>query len=136
MVTHNDQAWQRLFLIEHVESGQELNAIAPETFTLPTFGPRLRDLSCQIHYGRGAVILKGLQPDKYDSKSNIILFAGLSSWIGDQRGRQGAQNDVLSKSLCIGSHFLVLTFGLKHTFTAPATNQSKILDLGFPTMAW
>jgi hypothetical protein len=81
-----------------IEPTSDLNTISPDTFRLPSLGPKLRSLSWEIHEGKGAVIIKGLQPDKYCLKDNIVIFAGLSSYIGDQRGRQSAQNDVLSAS--------------------------------------
>ncbi|KAI1500272.1 hypothetical protein F5X99DRAFT_410263 [Biscogniauxia marginata] len=77
-------------------SGRELNDINRDTFQLPILGQKLRRLSWDLHERTGAVILKGLQPDKYSTLDNIMLFAGLASYIGDQRGRQSAQNDVLT----------------------------------------
>ena len=65
-------------------------------FSLPTLRPRLRSISKAIHLGRGLAIIKGLDPDKYSLKENIILFAGLSSYIGDKRGSQGPEFDLLS----------------------------------------
>ena len=65
-------------------------------FLLPTLGPRLRSTSEDVHLGRGLAIIKGLDPDKYSLKENIILFAGISSYIGDKRGSQGPECDLLS----------------------------------------
>ena len=66
------------------------------TFPLPTLRPQLRSISKDVHRGRGLAIIKGLDPDKYSLKENIILFAGLSSYIGDKRGSQGPECDLLS----------------------------------------
>ena len=49
-----------------------------------------------MHFGRGLAIIAGLDPDKYSLKESIILFAGLSSYIGDRRGSQGPELDILS----------------------------------------
>ena len=77
-------------------SGLGLNKISPQTFQLQSLGTQLRHISLRIHEGVGAVIFKGLQPDKYSSRDNAIIFAGIASYIGDQRGAQSSQNDVLS----------------------------------------
>ncbi|KAJ8132881.1 hypothetical protein O1611_g749 [Lasiodiplodia mahajangana] len=77
-------------------SGRGFNDINRDTFPLPALGKNLRQLSQNLHELAGAVILKGLQPSKYGLSDNIILFAGLASYIGDQRGRQSAYNDVLT----------------------------------------
>lgn len=74
----------------------DLNDISISTFPLPTLWPRLRSISKGVHLGRGLAIITGLDPDRYSLKENIILFAGLSSYIGDKRGSQGPELDVLS----------------------------------------
>ena len=75
--------------------------ISQSTFPLPKLGPILRTKSADIHDGKGAVVIRGLDPEKYSLRTNIIMFAGLSSYIGDQRGLQSAMYDVLSKSSTI-----------------------------------
>jgi hypothetical protein len=45
------------------------------------------------------VIIKGLQPERYSLEDSVIIFAGLSSYVGDQRARQSAHNDMISKSI-------------------------------------
>ncbi|KAK8016863.1 hypothetical protein PG993_015052 [Apiospora rasikravindrae] len=73
-----------------------LNELSPGTFPLPNLGYKLREVSKTIHEGRGAAIIKGLCPSDYTMEDNIIMFAGLSSYVGDQRGRQSALGDVLT----------------------------------------
>ncbi|KAL2066451.1 hypothetical protein VTL71DRAFT_2522 [Oculimacula yallundae] len=75
------------YLIPQRYLSQDLSA--PDTW------PKLRALSLEIHEGKGTIIVKGLQPDNYSLKDNIMIFAGLSSYIDDQRGSQSAQNDVM-----------------------------------------
>lgn len=77
-------------------SERSLNDLSPETFPLPTLGSRLRSLSRELHEESGAVILKGINPDKQSLRDNIVAFAGVSSYIGDQRGSQSSENDVLT----------------------------------------
>ncbi|KAF7528501.1 hypothetical protein PCG10_000345 [Penicillium crustosum] len=65
-----------------------LGHINQSTFPLPTLRPVLRDLSKEIHTGRGFVVLRGLRIDDYSREENIIIYAGVSSHIGNIRGRQ------------------------------------------------
>ena len=74
-----------------------LDNISPETFPLPTLGPFLRSVATEVHEGRGLVILKGLDPDKYCTVDNVALYVGITSYIGRKRGVQGIERDYLSK---------------------------------------
>ncbi|OGE56231.1 hypothetical protein PENARI_c003G04140 [Penicillium arizonense] len=65
-----------------------LGHINQSTFPLPTLRPTLRDLSKEIHTGRGFVVLRGLRIDEYSREDNIIIYTGVSSHIGSIRGRQ------------------------------------------------
>ncbi|KAJ6120974.1 hypothetical protein N7523_005254 [Penicillium sp. IBT 18751x] len=65
-----------------------LGHISDSTFPLPTLHPVLRDLSKEIHTGRGFVVLRGLRIDDYSREDNIMIYAGVSSHIGNIRGRQ------------------------------------------------
>ncbi|PLB44090.1 Clavaminate synthase-like protein [Aspergillus steynii IBT 23096] len=59
-----------------------------ETFQLPTLRPVLRGLSRDLHLGRGFFVLRGLRVDQYSREENIIIYAGVSSHVGNIRGRQ------------------------------------------------
>ncbi|KAF2732073.1 Clavaminate synthase-like protein [Polyplosphaeria fusca] len=72
------------------------NDISRVTFPLPTLGPRLRAISADLHRGSGLAILKNLQPDKYTPWENMVLYAGIASYIGDVRGTQSGSNHVLT----------------------------------------
>ncbi|KAG0155044.1 hypothetical protein PDIDSM_617 [Penicillium digitatum] len=65
-----------------------LGHINQSTFPLPTLRPVLRHLSKEIHTGRGFVVLRGLRIDDYSREKNVIIYTGLSSHIGNIRGRQ------------------------------------------------
>jgi hypothetical protein len=65
-----------------------LGYINESTFPLPTLRPILRDLSKEIHHGRGFFVLRGLRIDDYSREDNTIIYAGVSSHIGNIRGRQ------------------------------------------------
>jgi alpha-ketoglutarate-dependent taurine dioxygenase len=62
--------------------------ISKETFPLPTLHLELRRLSSELHNGHGFFVIRGLDVDKYTRKENIIIYAGISSHIAPQRGRQ------------------------------------------------
>lgn len=49
----------------------------------------MRNLSKEIHNGRGFVVIRGLRIDNYSREDNIIIYTGLSTHIGSIRGRQG-----------------------------------------------
>ncbi|KAJ5682388.1 hypothetical protein N7462_005553 [Penicillium macrosclerotiorum] len=65
-----------------------LGYINESTFPLPNLRPVLRDLSKEIHNGRGFFVLRGLRIDAYSREENIIIYTGVSSHIGSIRGRQ------------------------------------------------
>ncbi|KAJ5247595.1 hypothetical protein N7468_002578 [Penicillium chermesinum] len=68
--------------------GKPLGYITQSTFPLPTLHPVLRELSKEIHNGRGFVVIWGLRIDNYSREDNIAIYTGLSSHIGSIRGRQ------------------------------------------------
>ncbi|PYH97867.1 putative TfdA family oxidoreductase [Aspergillus ellipticus CBS 707.79] len=63
-------------------------AIDQSTFPLPTLHQRLREQSNELHLGRGFFVLRGLRVDNYSREDNIIIYAGISSHVGNIRGRQ------------------------------------------------
>ncbi|KAF2757568.1 Clavaminate synthase-like protein [Pseudovirgaria hyperparasitica] len=48
----------------------------------------LRGCSKRLHTDTGLIVLRGLDPDKYSEADNMIMYAGLTSHIGDRRGIQ------------------------------------------------
>lgn len=71
--------------------------MSKELFPLPTLGPQLESLSRDLHCGRGLAILRGLDPKKYSALDNVLLFTGLASHIGEQRGCQDRFGNMLSQ---------------------------------------
>lgn len=70
--------------------------ISPETFPLPTLGPILKDLSRELHTGRGFFVLKTIPVDSYSREDNILIYAGVSSYVGTKRGVQDIGDSVLA----------------------------------------
>jgi hypothetical protein len=79
--------------------------INPHNFPLPTLGPRLRKATEVIHdQNTGVVLFRGLDPSLYSRKSNVIIHAGLASYIGEKRampGSGGGDRTVLREFCCI-----------------------------------
>ncbi|KAL4962027.1 TauD/TfdA family dioxygenase [Aspergillus stella-maris] len=65
--------------------------ISQATFPLPAVGPALRRLSKELHSGRGFFVIRGLPIDKYTANETVLLYTGISSYIGSLRGRQDSQ---------------------------------------------
>ncbi|KAK1725131.1 TfdA family taurine catabolism dioxygenase TauD [Colletotrichum acutatum] len=70
-----------------------LGHINQESFPLPKLHPELRKLSYELHNGHGFFVIRGLRVDEHTREDNIIIYAGLSSHIAPQRGRQDRQYD-------------------------------------------
>lgn len=73
-----------------------LGLISRSTFPLPTLGKALGDLSREIHTGRGFSVVRGIPVDSYSREDNVIIYAGVSSYIGSSRALQDANGGVLS----------------------------------------
>lgn len=50
-----------------------------------------------IHSGQGVAILRGLQPSGYSLEENVIVYAGVASYIGETRGQQDSDGNVLGE---------------------------------------
>ncbi|KAM6494497.1 hypothetical protein JOM56_010858 [Amanita muscaria] len=75
--------------VKHFRSlGKPLGHLSPSTFPLPTLGPVLRDLSKELHSGRGFFVLRTIPVDNYTREDNIVVYAGVSSYVGELRGVQ------------------------------------------------
>jgi len=81
------------------KKGLELDGdeVDRSTFPLPTLGPKLEQLARDIHSGKGFGCVSGLDPVYYSSEDNVIIFLGISSYIGEKRGVQSDQGEMLSQ---------------------------------------
>lgn len=70
--------------------------MSPDTFQLPSLGPRLRDLGEDIYLGRGIVLLRGLRPERFCQYDNVVIYKGVTSYIAPDVGVQGPEKDSLS----------------------------------------
>lgn len=65
-----------------------LGYINQSTFPLPNLHPVFRDLSKELHLGRGFFVLCGLPVGRYPREDIIIIYDGISSHVDNTRGRQ------------------------------------------------
>ncbi|KAI1312905.1 Clavaminate synthase-like protein [Xylaria venustula] len=90
-VTEVEQALKHFLSLEL--DGSDVNR---ENFPLPILGFRLRECAINIHRGSGVCIVRGLTSEKYSAEENTIIFLGISSHIGDQRGVQSSKGAMLT----------------------------------------
>ncbi|KXX76429.1 hypothetical protein MMYC01_200183 [Madurella mycetomatis] len=69
--------------------------VSPDNFPLPTLGPKLLRVALDIHCGKGFAVVRGLKPDEYSPEDNVLIFLGISSYIGAKRGRQDEDGNML-----------------------------------------
>ncbi|KAK4214199.1 hypothetical protein QBC37DRAFT_157955 [Rhypophila decipiens] len=69
--------------------------VSQDTFPLPTLGPKLLQAAVDVHRGKGFAIIRGLKPDTFTPEENALIFLGLSSYIGPERGRQDEEGNML-----------------------------------------
>ncbi|KAK4501968.1 hypothetical protein PRZ48_007778 [Zasmidium cellare] len=71
--------------------GKDLGFVDQETFPLPKLHAALRQISHDVHHGRGFKVLRGLPFDKHTREENVIIYAGVASHVASIRGRQDHQ---------------------------------------------
>jgi hypothetical protein len=76
-----------------------MEMLSRSSFPLPTLGPILSELAKQVHGGMGVFIIRGLNPDNYSRETNTVMYVGISSYIGETRGRQDEFGNMLRKSI-------------------------------------
>ncbi|KAI1822750.1 hypothetical protein F4861DRAFT_540680 [Xylaria intraflava] len=72
------------------------SGVSRENFPLPVLGARLDGCAAEIHRGSGLCIVRGLDPASYSAEDNVIMFLGLASYIGGQRGVQTSKGAMLT----------------------------------------
>ncbi|KAI8344315.1 hypothetical protein BC941DRAFT_458381 [Chlamydoabsidia padenii] len=77
-------------VLDFENSEKPLSAIEKDTtFNLPTLGPKLKQLIEEdVIEGRGFLVVRGIDPDRYTRLQQVIAYVGISSYVG-KRGLQG-----------------------------------------------
>ncbi|RDB26162.1 hypothetical protein Hypma_006209 [Hypsizygus marmoreus] len=73
-----------------------LGHVSRETFPLPTLGLVLLELAKELHQGRGFFVLRTIPVASYSHFDNVLIYAGVSSYIAPDRGLQDKNGGVLS----------------------------------------
>lgn len=72
-----------------IDLNVEPEAMSRETFPLPqNLSERLRGISQACHDGRGFAVLRGLKPGTLTEEENVLVVAGVSSYVAPLRGFQ------------------------------------------------
>jgi hypothetical protein len=83
--------------------GQDGDLVEPTNFPLPTLGPKLKELSGDVHSGKGFCVIRGIDPATYSVEDLTLAYLGVQSYIAEQRGRQDKRGNMLGQwlpSLC------------------------------------
>ncbi len=81
------------------ESNLPFEHISQELFPLPTLGAKLKVFATQLTRGIGFFHVRGLEPRKYSNEMNVMIYLGISSYVGGKRGRQDELGNMLRASL-------------------------------------
>ncbi|PVH98877.1 taurine catabolism dioxygenase TauD [Periconia macrospinosa] len=76
----------KLALANVKQAGISPKQLTPDNFCLPhSLRERLTDVGDSLHMGLGFGLLRGLNPKEFSMEENIIIYAGITSYIADQR---------------------------------------------------
>ncbi len=90
----------RMLICCRIGLNLRFEAISQELFPLPTLSSKLKDLAKVLTNGVGFFLIRGLDPKQYSSEINLIMYLGISSYIGDKRGVQDERGNMLRKYAC------------------------------------
>jgi hypothetical protein len=82
--------------------GLDEDAVAPDNFVLRTLGGQLKQRAEMIHEKCGFFVLRGLDMMKYAVRDTIIIYLGVTSYVGNERGRQDRKGTMLCKHCTTG----------------------------------
>jgi len=74
-----------------------LNKMHARYFPLPTLGPRLRERCMLLHKDKPFFLLRGIGPQWYSKRRNVIAFLGIASYVGTHRACTKGDPTVLSE---------------------------------------
>jgi len=66
-------------------------------FPLPTLGPKLVELSKDVHHGKGFCVIRGIDPACYAVEDLTLIYLGIQSYIAELRGRQDTSGNMLGQ---------------------------------------
>lgn len=80
-----------------------------DMFPLPTLGPELLKIADIVYNSLGFSIIRGLDLGEFDPNDRVIVFLGLSSYVGEERGPQDRHGTMISESAELVYVFRLLT---------------------------
>jgi hypothetical protein len=78
------------------ELGLDGDAVDRHSFDLPTVKDKLERAAVNVHEGCGVSIIRGLDPSSHSHEDDLTVFLALSDYIGDVRGVQNRNGDMIS----------------------------------------
>jgi hypothetical protein len=87
-----------MLIYSGTDLGLSLEYVSQESFPLPTLGNKLETLATDLTSGVGFFHICGLDPQRYSNETNVVLFLGISAYIGGKRGRQDELGNMLRAS--------------------------------------
>ena len=76
--------------------GKPLGHVNQDNFPLPQLGPVLKELARELHTGRGFFVLRTIPVESYSREDVIVVYAGVSSYVGNSRGVQDRDGGVIA----------------------------------------
>lgn len=101
-LSETPEVWMVTLTPSHLAELETAADINDSSFDLPTLGPVLADLQVELINGRGFVLIRGLEIEKYSEDEIATIFTGLGSHIGHARSQNGA-GDLLGHVLDVGA---------------------------------
>ncbi|KAJ4387303.1 hypothetical protein N0V93_007892 [Gnomoniopsis smithogilvyi] len=71
-------------------------SVSKETFPLVHLASRLEKLALNLHKGSGFAVLRGLNTKDFSAEDNMLIYLGISSWVGSHRGAQNKKRDIVT----------------------------------------
>lgn len=84
-------------MLSDAELGLDGSHVSADTFRLPTLGPRLVELSRDVHNGLGFAVIRGINPQDYSVEDLTLAYMGIASYVADKRGRQDKLGNMLGR---------------------------------------
>lgn len=75
--------------------GLPLNQLKAQHFPLPSLGLKLRERSMLLHKEKPFFLLRGIGPQWFSKRKNVIVFLGIASHIGTHRAFSKGDHTVL-----------------------------------------
>jgi len=88
----------------------DLGDVNRDTFPLLGLRTKLENIAHTLHSGIGFTVLRGLQPKRYSSLDNAIIYLGITSYIAETRGCQDSSGNMFSRFIVDTCLTTLLTF--------------------------